>query len=50
MRSEQFAQFHKSSHDRDVYLNRSLALKHAREHRDTLFGEYQGEITASAPT
>jgi hypothetical protein len=50
MRCQEFAQFDESTHDRDVHLNCPIALEHAREHRNALFGKYEGQITAAAPT
>ena len=50
MSGEQFAQFDECTHNCNIHLDGSVAIQHAGEHRDTLFGEYEGQIAPPSPT
>lgn len=50
MRLQYLTQFEKSTHDRDVYLDRSVAFENARQHSDSVVGKDERQVTAAAPT
>ena len=45
MLDEHLSQAHKSSHNRDVYLDGLFAIQHAREHGYSLLGEGVGQMS-----
>ena len=47
MARHQFPQLHECSHNGDVHLDRALASLHTGQHRDTLFREYVGRVSAT---
>ena len=44
---DHLSKLNKRSHEGDVYLNRALAMQHAREHGYALFGERIGPVLSS---